>query len=155
MNTWESSIGAWQSFTTARLSVYSSASKTHPASCSARCWRGWLLLSLRWQVRSYSLWWLSQCWLQCFVLFLSDEGWIGKTVFLFKASFDNSSCCLSTGQNSSTAKLKSLTGAIEIMTETRHAFQLIHKELQEEQTEVSFTVAHGGFFLAQGCDLCT
>uniref|UniRef100_A0A669B936 Erythroid differentiation regulatory factor 1 n=1 Tax=Oreochromis niloticus TaxID=8128 RepID=A0A669B936_ORENI len=54
------------------------------------------------------------------------------------------------GQNSSTAKLKSLTGAIEIMTETRHAFQLIHKELQEEQTEVSFTVAHGGFFLAQG-----
>uniref|UniRef100_A0A3P8Q6I4 Erythroid differentiation regulatory factor 1 n=1 Tax=Astatotilapia calliptera TaxID=8154 RepID=A0A3P8Q6I4_ASTCA len=41
------------------------------------------------------------------------------------------------GQNSSTAKLKSLTGAIEIMTETRHAFQLIHKELQEEQTEVT------------------
>ncbi|CAI5654418.1 erythroid differentiation-related factor 1 isoform X5 [Oreochromis niloticus] len=41
------------------------------------------------------------------------------------------------GQNSSTAKLKSLTGAIEIMTETRHAFQLIHKELQEEQTELN------------------
>ncbi|XP_028279587.1 erythroid differentiation-related factor 1 [Parambassis ranga] len=41
------------------------------------------------------------------------------------------------GQSSSTAKLKSLTGAIEIMTETRHAFQLIHKELQEEQAGLS------------------
>uniref|UniRef100_A0A4W6DL28 Erythroid differentiation regulatory factor 1 n=1 Tax=Lates calcarifer TaxID=8187 RepID=A0A4W6DL28_LATCA len=40
------------------------------------------------------------------------------------------------GQNSSAAKLKSLTGALEIMTETRYAFQLIHKELQEEQIEV-------------------
>lgn len=89
----------------------------------------------------------------CFIFVRWGLNW--KTVFLFKASFDNSSYCLSTGQNSSTAKLKSLTGAIEIMTETRHAFQLIHKELQEEQTEVSFTVAHGGFFLAQGCDLCT
>uniref|UniRef100_A0A3B4ZHZ7 Erythroid differentiation regulatory factor 1 n=1 Tax=Stegastes partitus TaxID=144197 RepID=A0A3B4ZHZ7_9TELE len=39
------------------------------------------------------------------------------------------------GQSSSAAKLKSLTGAIDIMTETRHAFQLIHKELLEEQTE--------------------
>uniref|UniRef100_A0A3Q0RD06 Erythroid differentiation regulatory factor 1 n=1 Tax=Amphilophus citrinellus TaxID=61819 RepID=A0A3Q0RD06_AMPCI len=46
------------------------------------------------------------------------------------------------GQNSSTAKLKSLTGAIEIMTETRHAFQLIQKELQEEQKEVSLQEAH-------------
>uniref|UniRef100_A0A4W6DLZ6 Erythroid differentiation regulatory factor 1 n=1 Tax=Lates calcarifer TaxID=8187 RepID=A0A4W6DLZ6_LATCA len=41
------------------------------------------------------------------------------------------------GQNSSAAKLKSLTGALEIMTETRYAFQLIHKELQEEQIELS------------------
>ncbi|XP_071336443.1 erythroid differentiation-related factor 1 isoform X1 [Trachinotus anak] len=41
------------------------------------------------------------------------------------------------GQSSSAAKLKSLTGALEIMTETRHAFQLIHKELQEEQIELS------------------
>ncbi|XP_039995615.1 erythroid differentiation-related factor 1 [Xiphias gladius] len=41
------------------------------------------------------------------------------------------------GQSSSAAKLKSLTGALEIMTETRYAFQLIHKELQEEQIELS------------------
>ncbi|KAM9847832.1 erythroid differentiation-related factor 1 [Aulostomus maculatus] len=41
------------------------------------------------------------------------------------------------GQNSSTAKLKSLTGALEIMTETQHAFQLIEKELQEEQIQLS------------------
>lgn len=37
------------------------------------------------------------------------------------------------GQSSSSAKLKSLTGAMEIMTETHHALQLIHKELLEEQ----------------------
>ncbi|XP_041866613.1 erythroid differentiation-related factor 1 isoform X2 [Melanotaenia boesemani] len=37
------------------------------------------------------------------------------------------------GQSSSVAKLKSLTGAMDIMTETRHAFQLISKELLEEQ----------------------
>ncbi|KAM4730424.1 erythroid differentiation-related factor 1 [Anableps anableps] len=45
-----------------------------------------------------------------------------------------------TGQSSSVAKLKSLIGAIEIMSETRHAFQLFQKELleeQEEQTEPS------------------
>ncbi|XP_059215895.1 erythroid differentiation-related factor 1 isoform X2 [Centropristis striata] len=41
------------------------------------------------------------------------------------------------GQSSSVAKLKSLTGAVEIMTETRFAFQLIHKELLEEQIELS------------------
>ncbi|KAK5854164.1 hypothetical protein PBY51_015258 [Eleginops maclovinus] len=41
------------------------------------------------------------------------------------------------GQSSSAAKLKSLTGAIEIMTETRFAFLMIHKELQEEQGELS------------------
>uniref|UniRef100_A0A7N6FCF2 Erythroid differentiation regulatory factor 1 n=1 Tax=Anabas testudineus TaxID=64144 RepID=A0A7N6FCF2_ANATE len=36
------------------------------------------------------------------------------------------------GQSSSVAKLKSLTGALEIMTDTRYAFKLIHKELQED-----------------------
>ncbi|XP_062286795.1 erythroid differentiation-related factor 1 [Scomber scombrus] len=41
------------------------------------------------------------------------------------------------GQSSSAAKLKSLTGALEVMTETRYAFQLIHKELLEDQTELS------------------
>ncbi|XP_010776068.1 erythroid differentiation-related factor 1-like, partial [Notothenia coriiceps] len=40
-------------------------------------------------------------------------------------------------QSSSTAKLKSLTGALEIMTETRSAFLMIHKELLEEQIELS------------------
>ncbi|XP_036402588.1 erythroid differentiation-related factor 1 isoform X2 [Megalops cyprinoides] len=39
------------------------------------------------------------------------------------------------GQSSNAAKLKTLSGALEIMTETRHAFQLIHKELLEEQRE--------------------
>ncbi|MED6293210.1 Erythroid differentiation- factor 1 [Characodon lateralis] len=39
------------------------------------------------------------------------------------------------GQSSSVAKLKSLIGAIEIMSETRYAFQLIHKELLEQQAE--------------------
>ncbi|KAJ8360191.1 hypothetical protein SKAU_G00167160 [Synaphobranchus kaupii] len=38
-------------------------------------------------------------------------------------------------QNSNAAKLKTLSGALEIMTETRHAFRLIHKELLEEQSE--------------------
>lgn len=55
---------------------------------------------------------------------------------LSAASFSNVSYCVSTGQSSSVAKLKSLTGAIEIMTETRHAFQLIHNELLEEQIKV-------------------
>ncbi|XP_070772099.1 erythroid differentiation-related factor 1 [Enoplosus armatus] len=41
------------------------------------------------------------------------------------------------GQSSSAAKLKSLTGALEIMTETRHAFLLIHKELLEEQIDLT------------------
>uniref|UniRef100_A0A8C3AQT3 Erythroid differentiation regulatory factor 1 n=1 Tax=Cyclopterus lumpus TaxID=8103 RepID=A0A8C3AQT3_CYCLU len=40
------------------------------------------------------------------------------------------------GQSSNAAKLKSLTGAVEIMAETRCAFQLIHNELLEEQIEV-------------------
>ncbi|XP_061084487.1 erythroid differentiation-related factor 1 isoform X3 [Conger conger] len=40
------------------------------------------------------------------------------------------------GQNSNTAKLKTLSGALEIMVQTRHAFQLIHQELLQEQSEV-------------------
>ncbi|CAJ1067235.1 erythroid differentiation-related factor 1 [Xyrichtys novacula] len=41
------------------------------------------------------------------------------------------------GQSSSAAKLKSLTGAIEIMTETRFAFQMIQKELVEGELELN------------------
>uniref|UniRef100_A0A3P8SC75 Erythroid differentiation regulatory factor 1 n=1 Tax=Amphiprion percula TaxID=161767 RepID=A0A3P8SC75_AMPPE len=41
------------------------------------------------------------------------------------------------GQSSNAAKLKSLTGAIEIMTETRFAFQLIHKELLEDESDAA------------------
>uniref|UniRef100_A0A8C2J8B2 Erythroid differentiation regulatory factor 1 n=1 Tax=Cyprinus carpio TaxID=7962 RepID=A0A8C2J8B2_CYPCA len=40
------------------------------------------------------------------------------------------------GQNSSAVKLKTLTGALEVMCETRHAFKLIHKELLEQQKKV-------------------
>ncbi|CAL8368323.1 erythroid differentiation-related factor 1 [Gadus morhua] len=40
------------------------------------------------------------------------------------------------GQSSSGAKLKSLTAALEVMMDTRHAFQLIHKELFESQREL-------------------
>uniref|UniRef100_A0A673Y8Y4 Erythroid differentiation regulatory factor 1 n=1 Tax=Salmo trutta TaxID=8032 RepID=A0A673Y8Y4_SALTR len=40
------------------------------------------------------------------------------------------------GQSSSGAKLKTLTGALDILTDTRHAFLLIHKELLEDHTEV-------------------
>lgn len=32
--------------------------------------------------------------------------------------------------------MKSLTGAMEIMTETQHAFQLIYNELLEEQVKI-------------------
>uniref|UniRef100_A0A4W4H3Y6 Erythroid differentiation regulatory factor 1 n=1 Tax=Electrophorus electricus TaxID=8005 RepID=A0A4W4H3Y6_ELEEL len=38
-----------------------------------------------------------------------------------------------TGQSSSAVKLKTLTGALDIMGETHHAFMLIHKDLQEQQ----------------------
>uniref|UniRef100_A0A8C1GBJ5 Erythroid differentiation regulatory factor 1 n=1 Tax=Cyprinus carpio TaxID=7962 RepID=A0A8C1GBJ5_CYPCA len=41
------------------------------------------------------------------------------------------------GQNSSAVKLKTLTGALEIMCETRHAFKLIHKELLDPLDENS------------------
>lgn len=42
------------------------------------------------------------------------------------------------GQSSSMTKLKSLTGAMEIMTEAHHAFRLIQKELLEKEEEVGF-----------------
>ncbi|KAM9808634.1 erythroid differentiation-related factor 1 [Syngnathus typhle] len=45
--------------------------------------------------------------------------------------------------NSSAAKQKSLNTALEIMVETRCAFQIIHKELLEEQTEASNTALPG------------
>uniref|UniRef100_A0A673MLS8 Erythroid differentiation regulatory factor 1 n=1 Tax=Sinocyclocheilus rhinocerous TaxID=307959 RepID=A0A673MLS8_9TELE len=38
------------------------------------------------------------------------------------------------GQNSSAVKLKTLTGALEIMCETHHAFKLIHKELLDSSS---------------------
>ncbi|XP_076834302.1 erythroid differentiation-related factor 1 [Brachyhypopomus gauderio] len=38
------------------------------------------------------------------------------------------------GQSSSAVKLKTLTGALDIMSETRHAFTLIHKDLEEQQS---------------------
>ncbi|XP_072545526.1 erythroid differentiation-related factor 1 isoform X2 [Salminus brasiliensis] len=44
------------------------------------------------------------------------------------------------GQNSSAVKLKTLTGALEIMNETRHAFRLIHKELHEQQQREALAV---------------
>ncbi|TRY91789.1 hypothetical protein DNTS_021912 [Danionella cerebrum] len=37
------------------------------------------------------------------------------------------------GQSSSTVKVKTLTGALEIICESRHAFRLIHKELLDKQ----------------------
>ncbi|KAI7804958.1 putative erythroid differentiation-related factor 1, partial [Triplophysa rosa] len=40
------------------------------------------------------------------------------------------------GQNSNAVKLKTLTGALEMMCETRHAFKLIHKELLEQQDKI-------------------
>lgn len=51
--------------------------------------------------------------------------------------------CVAAGQTSNAAKLKSLTGALELMAETRCAFQLIHRELLEEQVEVRFRGADG------------
>lgn len=74
------------------------------------------------------------------VSFVRGEGLNWRT-FCSIAS-RNVSFCVSTGQSSSVAKLKSLTGALEVMTETRYAFQLIHKELLEEQTEVYLRVGH-------------
>uniref|UniRef100_A0AAR2JRY6 Erythroid differentiation regulatory factor 1 n=1 Tax=Pygocentrus nattereri TaxID=42514 RepID=A0AAR2JRY6_PYGNA len=42
------------------------------------------------------------------------------------------------GQSSSAVKLKTLTGALEIMRETCSAFRLIHKELQDQQQKEAF-----------------
>ncbi|XP_077439017.1 erythroid differentiation-related factor 1 [Vanacampus margaritifer] len=50
-------------------------------------------------------------------------------------------------QNSSTAKQKSLTAALEILAETRCAFRIIHKELLEEQKEGSHAAPPG----SSGC----
>lgn len=46
------------------------------------------------------------------------------------------SLCVLSGQSSSATKLKSLTAALQIMTETHSAFQLIHNELQDGWPEV-------------------
>lgn len=40
------------------------------------------------------------------------------------------------GQNSNVGKLKTLSGALDIMVRTKHAFQLIRKELVEELGQV-------------------
>ncbi|XP_060943592.1 erythroid differentiation-related factor 1 isoform X1 [Limanda limanda] len=58
------------------------------------------------------------------------------------------------GQSSSGAKLKSLTGALEIMTESRHAFQLIHNELEEEEDQGEPSEPHAADS-AQSQDLAT
>lgn len=50
----------------------------------------------------------------------------------------------SAGQSSSAAKIKSLTAALDTMMETRHAFQLIHAEMLEEQRQVRSRVLVGG-----------
>lgn len=41
------------------------------------------------------------------------------------------------GQNSNVGKLKTLSGALDIMVRTEHAFQLIQKELVEESDQVT------------------
>lgn len=41
------------------------------------------------------------------------------------------------GQNSNVGKLKTLSGALDIMVRTEHAFQLIQKELVEECDQVT------------------
>lgn len=41
------------------------------------------------------------------------------------------------GQNSNIGKLKTLSGALDIMVRTKHAFQLIRKELVEEFDQVN------------------
>ena len=40
-------------------------------------------------------------------------------------------------QNSNVGKLKTLSGALDIMVRTKHAFQLIRKELVEEFEQVN------------------
>lgn len=41
------------------------------------------------------------------------------------------------GQNSNIGKLKTLSGALDIMVRTKHAFQLMRKELAEEFDQVN------------------
>ena len=41
------------------------------------------------------------------------------------------------GQNSNVGKLKTLSGALDIMVRTKHAVQLIRKELVEEFEQVN------------------
>ena len=41
------------------------------------------------------------------------------------------------GQKSNVGKLKTLSGALDIMVRTKHAFQLIRKELLEEFDQVT------------------
>lgn len=66
-------------------------------------------------------------------MFCSLNMW--TLIVLSEVSYSYSVVCK--GQSSSVAKLKSHIGAIEIMLETRHAFEMIRKELLEEQAQVS------------------
>lgn len=59
---------------------------------------------------------------------------------------------VSKGQSSSAAKMKSLMGAMEIMTETRHAFQLIYNELLEEQVKIYIYISFVFVFLFLDCN---
>lgn len=113
-NIWGSSTAAWQSSTTARPSRSSSIWRMRRASCCAPCWSGWPSQSLQWQVRG------------------GVSGGSFKKVPP-RPSTDH----LFAGQSSSAAKIKSLTAALDTMMETRHAFQLIHTEMLEEQRQVS------------------
>lgn len=51
--------------------------------------------------------------------------------------YRNDHLCLTLGQNSNVGKLKTLSGALDIMVRTTHAFQLIRKELAEESGQAS------------------
>lgn len=117
---WGSTTAAWPSSTIARPCICSSSSKMRRASCSAPYWRGWPSPSSPWRVRSPAIY---------------------ESCYLGRAGFNSTPPAARffvspAAQNSSTAKQKSLTAALEIMAETRCAFQMIHKELLEEQTEV-------------------
>lgn len=84
----------------------------------------------RWAV-PHSQW----CCQQYFSIFkCEDETEAGQLA----VAYSDAKYYVSKGQSSSAAKMKSLTGAMEIMTETRHAFQLICNELLEEQVKIHF-----------------
>uniref|UniRef100_A0A3P9JE11 Erythroid differentiation regulatory factor 1 n=1 Tax=Oryzias latipes TaxID=8090 RepID=A0A3P9JE11_ORYLA len=57
------------------------------------------------------------------------------------------------GQSSSLTKLKSLTGAMEIMTEAHHAFRLIQKELLENRPAASESALCSDMAATPGLDL--